>query len=225
MFPSIKVDGTWTTIPSTKNLVFVIKPGAGTFYNKNAYKELEQEYDVIYFGESGGEYDNYPLHWHQNDLVEPQGPHLGGIAELIKNHIQSSNQIPSAIICGSRGGQVTIGKIWDTIWRGPTVIINAGCLTTKTSIPPEVSLMFITMGGDYFTSVNTPEKVTTQFKSRIVKQNQKAMGIHLINQKHMPNLNHRYNSLLKISIDHLLQKLYISFAIAPSSDFKIYLIT
>jgi len=218
----IKFDSIWTNIPPTKNLVFVIKPGAGTFYNKNAYKELETEYDIVYFGKSGGEYDNYPLNWNQNGLVKNHGKHLGGIAELIKNYIQTSNQIPAAIICGSRGGQVTIGKVWDTIWRGPTVVINAGCLTTKTRIPPEVSLMFITMGGDYFTSVNRPEKVEALFKRYIVSQNQTAMGIHLINQTHMPNLNHIYIKLLTKCVDHQLQTQHISISMDPSSDFKLY---
>ena len=63
------------------------------------------------------------------------------------------------IICGSRGGQVTIGKVWETIWRGPTIIINGGSLTTKTIIPKQVHALFIIMGNDYFKSVNTPQKV------------------------------------------------------------------
>ena len=90
-----------------------------------------KNFNVIYFAQSGGEYDKYPLLWENNSFVEARGKHLGGIAELVEHKIYIEKVIPSIIIAGSRGGQVTIGKIWERIWRGPTIIINAGILNIK----------------------------------------------------------------------------------------------
>ena len=133
----LRISNEWIKMPSNNNLAFVIRPGAGTFKNKIAYEKLESRYKVVYFADSGGEYDNYPDNWENNANVSCRGHHLGGIVELVKNYIENTNQIPSVIITGSRGGQVTLGKIWESLWRGPSIIINAGCLTTNTIIPKQ----------------------------------------------------------------------------------------
>ena len=135
---------------------FLIKPGAGTFYNRKAYQRLEEKFNVIYFGETCNKYDKYPHNWFNNSDVSSTGNHLGIISQFVKNTIIKDNLIPSVIIVGSRGSQVTIGKIWEEVWRGPTIMINAGSLTTNTRVPKEVIPYFITMGNDYFKSVNTP---------------------------------------------------------------------
>ena len=106
---------------------------------------IRNNFNVIYFAQSGGEYDKYPLLWENNSFVEGQGKHLGGIAELVEHKIYTEKVIPSIIIAGSRGGQVTIGKIWERIWRGPTIVINAGVLTSRTMIPDNMPILFIIM--------------------------------------------------------------------------------
>tara|TARA_B100000795_G_C22770612_1_gene427695 strand:+ start:989 stop:1624 length:636 start_codon:yes stop_codon:yes gene_type:complete len=176
-------------IPS--NTIFIISPGAGTFRNKKAYQILEKNFNVIYFGKTGGIYDKYPTYWENNSFVESTGKHLGGIAELIENKIYKDKIIPCLIIAGSRGGQVTIGKVWERIWRGPTIIINAGCLTTQTVLPKDISILFIIMENDYFKSVNTPQKV-----KKLTNKNEKIKIIYLPNHYHMPNLNNELVELL-----------------------------
>ena len=53
----IKLDTKWINMVAEKNVIFVIRPGAGTFKNKSAYNQLESQYKVIYFGNTGGQYD------------------------------------------------------------------------------------------------------------------------------------------------------------------------
>ena len=95
--------------------------------------------------------------------MSKKGIHFGWYNRISTNYIVTNNMIPSAIIVGSRGDQVTIGKIWESVWRGPTIIINAGCLVTKTYIPKEVMPIFITTEHDYFRHVNRSSKVKILF--------------------------------------------------------------
>lgn len=173
------------------NTIFIISPGAGTFKNKKAYEILEQNYKVLYFGKTGGIYDKYPIYWENNSFVESSGKHLGGIAELIKNKIYQDKIYPCTIISGSRGGQVTIGKIWESIWRGPSIVINAGCLVTQTILPNDISILFIIMENDYFKSVNTPQKVNNLIENK--------KNIYLPKHYHVPNLNNELETLLLYS--------------------------
>lgn len=202
----IKLDTKWINMVAEKNVIFVIRPGAGTFKNKSAYNQLESQYKVIYFGNTGGKYDKYPDNWEDNSLVSTNGYHLGGITHLVKEYILKKNIIPETIIVGSRGGQVTIGKIWESIWRGPTIIINAGCLTTKTKIPQYVTPLFITMENDYFTSVNTIGKVKYLFDYYKYDSEVSGYIIHLIKHSHMPNLNSNLINLLNESCNFLINR-------------------
>lgn len=185
----------WLDIEPTPKLVFVISPGAGTHKNKEAYQQLEAKYTVVYFGNSGDVFDKYPDNWQDNKLVNNKGPHLGGIYQYVKKYIDSKNQIPSAIICGSRGGQVTIGKIWEGLWRGPTIIINSGCLTTRTIIPNGVKPIFISMGKDYFESVNAPQKVANLY-TKLSQTEENAYLVYLPKEGHMPKLTKNLKNLL-----------------------------
>lgn len=200
----VRIDREWIDVSYDKNLIFVIRPGAGTFQNKLGYQNLENYFNVIYFGETGGEYDKYPQNWNDNKLVLNTGKHLGGICELVTNYIIYKNEIPGIIITGSRGGQVTLGKIWENIWRGPSIIINAGVLTTRTNIPKEVNPLFITMGKDYFTSVNNINKVEKLFNKLKEKENQNGYIVYLENEGHMPDMNKKFLKLLQYCSNYLL---------------------
>ena len=208
----IKLNVEWRHIQPISNLIFVICPGAGCYSNRHAYKYLEQNYTLEYFWRSGkdniSKYDIYPNNWENNNFVQNTGFHLGGISLLIKNYIENG-YIPEAIICGSRGSQVTIGKVWESIWRGPTLAINAGCLTTSTPIPDGVNLVFIIMGNDYFKTVNSISKVKILFDKFKINKDQKGKVFYLPHHKHMPNLNTNMHKLIYYGISHLLKKIEV----------------
>ena len=194
------------TKPSNKILVIV--PGAGTYANRFAYNNIKSE--IIYVGKTGGKYDKYPQNWQNNQNVSTSGHNLGGLYLEVEKIIKSGI-IPKTIICGSRGAQVTIGKVWQNIWRGPTIIFNAGSLTTKTIIPKGVLPLFITMGHDYFNSVNKLSKVIKLFYKNIEDPAQKALFIHFTNEYHQPKLNFNYNNFLDECINLLSGKLCLDY--------------
>lgn len=200
----LKQDNYWIEYIPKKNLIFVIVPGAGTYSNKNEYTRLKTHFNLVYFGERGSKYDRYPNNWYDNKLVSDRGDHLGGLSFEILKYITGTGDIPSAIICGSRGGQVTIGKVWYSIWRGPTIIINAGCLTTQTEIPIGVKPLFITMKHDYFTSVNSQSKVKSLFEKLNKNKAEKGIFIHLPNEAHMPIFKNNLKNLLLDCVMYLL---------------------
>jgi hypothetical protein len=200
----IKQNNIWNEYIPTPKLVFVIVPGSGTYSNRFEYNRLKQNFNLVFFGERGCKYDNYPNNWEINKLATNKGNHLGGLCQEIIKYINSIKKIPSAIICGSRGGQVTLGKIWYSIWRGPSVIINAGCLTTNTKIPYGVKPLFITMEKDYFTMVNTPKKVHNLFNKLNINKTEKGVFIHLLNEAHMPKFENRLKGLLVKCVMYLL---------------------
>lgn len=204
----IQLDGKWNSVEATPNLIFVICPGAGTYSNRIAYQYLEKSYQVIYICKSDkysqSKYDKYPPNWESNSFVENTGEHLGGISQIVSDYIKW-NYIPEAIICGSRGGQVTLGKIWESFWRGPCLVINAGCLTSKTYIPKKVLVLFIIMENDYFTSVNTVEKVKILFDRYKSNTNQNGFVFYLPREYHMPNFNNK-KVILKYGINLITNK-------------------
>lgn len=93
--------------------------------------------------------------------------------------------IPSLIICGSRGSQVTIGLVWRHFWRGPTILINAGSLTSETFIPVSVYPVLITMENDYF-QTKSLDFVKAKF-SELSEVD--GTQIHIRRHGHMPNLD------------------------------------
>lgn len=191
----LKIGFEWYKSSPNKNLIFIISPGAGTYANRFAYKYLSNFYKLVFIGHSGDKYDKYPDNWQNNKLVETNGIHLGGLSQLFKKNIDK-NGIPCAVICGSRGGQVTLGIIWHHFWRGPSIIINAGCLTTRTEIPFGVKPLFIIMEKDYFTSVNRITKIKSLFNKLKQTNEQDGICIYLLEERHMPNLNFKYKSLI-----------------------------
>lgn len=163
--------------------ILVLQPGAGTYTNKRAYESLEDfdEKNIITFSERYGY--KYPSNWRENDqlrLPDRTTRDLVGYAKVVFKRIQKNP--PEVIICGSRGSQVTIGLIWRFFWRGPTILINAGCITSKTSIPSPVFPIFITMGHDNF-STNNIKAVQADFSTL---SNVSGYGYHLADQGHMP---------------------------------------
>lgn len=91
----------------------------------------------------------YPAGWDNNEALVPRGKDLAGFAQVVCAQILKGKP-PAVVMCGSRGCQVTLGLVWRTCWQGPTIIINAGCLMTRTRIPPRVFPVFYTCSRDYF---------------------------------------------------------------------------
>jgi len=201
---TLRLNEYWIELPPSDKVIFVIKPGAGTYQNRDAYKKLETHYTVRYFAESQGEYDHYPNNWQNNNLVNTCGKHLGSIVNVIGMHIKLTQEIPAAIIVGSRGGQVSIGKVWEHLWRGPTVIINAGCLLTQTIIPKDVTPLFITMGLDYFNYVNNIDNTIKLYKNHSENKNIGTI-VNLPLESHMPVLKGNIESMFIWCIQYILK--------------------
>ena len=118
---------------------------------------------------------------------------------------------PSLLICGSRGSQVTIGLVWRHYWRGPTIVINGGCLTSETLIPAPVFPVMITMTGDYF---GTKSLDFVQEKFAAVSDTG-GVQIHLLGQGHMPRLEPTFFA-------QVVQCALTGTAMPPSTNYSIH---
>ena len=107
------------------------------------------------------EYDVYPkgckngnMIW-MNHNINKEEKNLATLVDNIiltkfKNMI-SNNNGPSLVITGSRGGQITLSRLWK-FWQGPSICLNAGCI-----IPERiegVNLGLLTCGNDFFHTNN-----------------------------------------------------------------------
>ena len=189
---------TWVSTAASSQFGVVISPGAGTYANRHAFRALQATGVTLTFIDTADRDQGfrYPKGWGDNEkLVLTPGrkpTDLLGLANKMQDVL--ATQTPGFIICGSRGGQVTIGLIWRHYWRGPTVMINAGCLMTNTRIPKEVSPVFITMGNDYFPT-RSLAYVADKFKE--LAEASSGQNIFAPSQSHMPLLT---NDLLRLAI-------------------------
>ena len=126
--------------------------------------------------------DGYPDEWRRNGALSlpARRDDLVGLAEKVGEAILRDP--PGLVVCGSRGGQVTIGLVWRYFWRGPTVVINGGCLLTETWIPENVFPVFVTMEKDYFSTAN-PAVVAERFAAT---SDVSGIHVHLRGEKHIP---------------------------------------
>ena len=106
------------------------------------------------------EYDIYPEGWQyntnwMNDKINTEEKNLATLVDnmIIKKFrymIRESNG-PSLVVTGSRGGQITLSRLWK-FWRGPSICLNGGCrILEKLS---NVKLGLITCGKDFFHTNN-----------------------------------------------------------------------
>jgi hypothetical protein len=181
-----KVGSQWKEYTPKGNVLLVIAPGAGTYMNRKVYDTLKRaSYEVIVVGDR--RYDHYPDNW------ETGKPDLNGrtlatlatdiLAPVVKRLVREGKG-PSALLCGSRGGQVTLGQMWKNVLLCPTLCINAGFLTSNTKIPREVRLMCLSFGKDYF---RTKTKLYCHRKyKQLAPKKRCALLYHSPNDKHMP---------------------------------------
>lgn len=176
------------TTPLSGLVGVVIGPGAGVLSNRRVYDELTSagaEIHVVF----NDAYDNYPIGWDRTPREDwPRGPHdknLATLARLVCDKIKQLGKV-DFIICGSRGGQVTIGEVWkDPMCRLPTICLNSGVLTTDGTIP-NIPLVLACFGQDYFTSVNSFKKVSERIVQRVHNLNNVWIYFHP-HMQHMPH--------------------------------------
>uniref|UniRef100_A0A6C0BQG7 Uncharacterized protein n=1 Tax=viral metagenome TaxID=1070528 RepID=A0A6C0BQG7_9ZZZZ len=203
---------TWTDTKTNPRLIVVIAPGAGTVYNNRAYKRLARTYEIkIIDAKSRSAGFDYPGGWRDNkslDLKSSDRKGLLGLANTVGTYL--INHPPAVVICGSRGSQVTIGLVWKHYWRGPTICINAGPLTSHTIIPKGVYPILVTMENDYF---DTQERTQDKFAplSQVDGKN-----VYRFDDGHMPNLSRPSNFLLNV-VDLALKK----HSMPSSTDYKV----
>ena len=171
---------TWNSEIPEQKVVLIIGPGAGTFQNSVVYDILRSNgYKLLILKGK----DGYPNNWQDNKGLDMYNHKRNDLLSLAKDYTQVVGKLkPSMLICGSRGCQVTLGKIWEHFWRGPSLIINGGCLVSDTLIPNGVFPVLVTATNDYFPTKN----------DKYVRNNFKRLSevpgvlVRLLNSDHMP---------------------------------------
>jgi hypothetical protein len=170
-------------VPNAR-ICLVIGPGAGWVQNKEVYDTIRKNgYTVI--GTWDDAYDAYPASW----ACGRSGYNLESFVDdimvpTIKKLVNTGNG-PSFLICGSRGGQVCLNRLWKTALQCPTLCINAGLLMTSTRIPKSMRLVLATFGGDEFPTSDC-DYTNVQFGRLASSTGQRAILYHHKHDGHMP---------------------------------------
>lgn len=145
-------NGEWFEYVPKNNKIYVILHG----FNGNTQILEDNGWDIeeIYLHD----YDKYPTDtkWGDN-TINVDEKNLATLVdtyilpkfyELIKN-----NEGPALVLTGSRGGQITLSRLWK-FWRGPSICLNGGCSFLEK--PPHfgIKLGLITCGNDFFHTSN-----------------------------------------------------------------------
>lgn len=141
----------WVKRATPGGLILVIAAGVGELANPHVYVGLpNHKVEVV----------QTPRDWLRGDLGMPDPVLMynnkllsinenkkdaAELAKLVCERIRTMVEPPAVIVCGSVGGQVTVGLVWRTCWRGPTVMLNAGSLRTQTPTYEGVYPVFVTM--------------------------------------------------------------------------------
>lgn len=185
---------TWKNVEKEGDTIIVIVPGAGVYNNQFAFDNLKRHYNVVFIDANNRKDGfDYPTNWRNNDrlnLKRDDNKGLMGLTNRVGEYIMKDP--PCVIICGSRGSQVTMGLVWKHYWRGPSICINAGPLTSKSHIYRGVYPIMITMENDYF---RTGEK--TQLKFGNISEVD-GLNIYRLNDFHVPNLYNPKQFLLNV---------------------------
>jgi len=145
-----KVNDNWKTYEPNPKVIYLISHG----FNGNI--EILQNLGFTVYHIYEQVYDNYPTRWKEGDTTWITNPSGNGknLASLVDmkilpqiKHLISIGEGPSLVLTGSRGGQVTMSRLWN-FWRGPSICLNGGC--TFTTPVPNVKLGLITGGNDFF---------------------------------------------------------------------------
>lgn len=192
--------------------VLVIGPGGGTRMNAPAYQVLEQSgWDISVA--MAPEYDRspaypdflYPPGWENGtpDLSMNGGKNLATLADNVIlpmiEQLIAQGRGPAAIICGSRGGHVSLPRLWASRgWLGPTLCINGGCIKFQVPGAP-CRLILITGGQDYF-ETKDPRATAQMLKKE--DPSHPVLVYHDHKEGHMPgSMGDVFGPLLEIAIN------------------------
>jgi hypothetical protein len=182
VYVEIFSDGKWCPRAADKKDVLVIEDGAGTARNAKAYELLMEDFNV-YMVCAGRRSFVYPPKWEQGTF-DCKKQDLSGFGEDVGKMIQRGEILPSVIISGSRGGQIAMNVLLRKFWRGPFVCLNAGVLTSKTSIPPSAFGTFLTFGKDNFPTHDV--KFTSSTFQSLSQEGQHCLIVHFQEVGHQP---------------------------------------
>jgi len=192
--------------------ILVIGPGGGTKMNQPAYDGLRAagwDLTIVH----APQYDRspalpdylYPPGWDTGspDLSFNGGINLATLADnMVMSHIDqliAAGRGPAAIIVGSRGGQVTLPRLWQLGWRGPVLCINGGCVPVSTIPGGATRLVLVTGGGDNF--LTRDPNVTRQLL-RKEDPTKPILMYHNPTDGHMPqSLGDVFGPLLEIAVN------------------------
>lgn len=144
--------GGWSRYQPDPKMVLVI--GHGFNGNIERLQQLGYTVECIYLRD----YDRYPLDhatqpgrtpgrkaWLDRPIDAPTKG-VKDLATLVDDvvlrrirQLVSAGHGPSAVVTGSRGGQVTISRLWKG-WCGPSVVLNGGCEPVDLEPHTEVTL-------------------------------------------------------------------------------------
>jgi len=155
------VPGTWDAYTPKPKHILVI--GHGFNGNCERLHALGYTTECIYVPD----YDRYPSNWRDTEswiASPPPGRNLASLADdIILPRLKAmvrAGRGPVAVLTGSRGGQVSIARLWK-LWRGPSVVLNGGSPCGSTP-PVGVSLGLMCGGQDPLMGYN-PDAVQRGF--------------------------------------------------------------
>ena len=189
--------------------ILVIGPGMGLLMNPKRLEQLKSNYEVeVVKGarEGYGPGSGYPKEWSTGKPLIVKGEfNLATLATKVIERINLAT--PDVILCGSRGGQVTIGPVWEAMVQHqipivPTVVLNAGCINViqKGSIPRDMKLVLVTGGQDYF-STKDPNVVKTFISERAA-----SSGLNNTHHFHSDLAGHELAPYFEDNMDTIIEK-------------------
>jgi hypothetical protein len=181
--PSVRGPTGWNPYRPAPHTALVIWPGGGKTPTglvstldhtmresmEMAWQQLRELGWELTFVDNAPRYDRaqhlpwhqvYPPGWKQGrpSLAHNDGKNLATLADdVVVPKIQemvANGSGPAAVIAVSPGGQITLPRLWQVGWRGPSICINAGCVKI-TGIPgAPVRLAMVSPGPELFASAS-----------------------------------------------------------------------
>ena len=162
----LKPNGVWEEYVPDPNSVLIIAAG----FNGTSERLEALGYHTTTLRDPA--YDSYPVGWRKGNRDYLMRPLIGRRREAAPGPtdlasyaddavlpailaLVAAGRGPAAVLAGSRGGQVTVPRLW-RMWRGPTVVLNGGCVAASGAVPPPtgVALGLLTQGNDFFPTAN-----------------------------------------------------------------------
>jgi hypothetical protein len=175
--------GRWIPTQTSIDKVLVINDGAGTTCNSEVYAWLGRHHSLRHVA-AGSRSFSYPADWNEPGFVDATDQRtLGGFGREVGEDM-SRHELPSVVVCGSRGGQAVLSPIIEHWWRGPVVCMNAGILTANVPIPSDCFFVFLTMGRDYFPTRDL--QYTSDKFHELAEAGSRCVVVHDPAGQHMP---------------------------------------